>query len=53
MRPFREWRITRRVALLVEPRDLWFGVFWDRRPGLVVYVGVPMLVVRMDLGGAP
>ena len=48
MKPLREWRLTRRVSLLLELRDLWFGAFWDRRPGLVLYVGVPLLVIRVE-----
>jgi len=40
------------IALLWEPRDLWFGVYWDHRKALVdssmyVYVCiVPMLPIR-------
>lgn len=48
--PWRAWRLSRRVSLLVEPRDLWCGVFWDRgSAGLVVYVGVPFLVLRVEV----
>lgn len=49
MKPWLERELSPRVSLLVEPRDLWFGVYWDRRPGLVIYVGVPLLVLRFDL----
>ncbi len=52
MRPLFTIPISRRVSLLVEPRDLWFGAFWDRRPGLVVYLGVPLLVLRVELSAA-
>lgn len=33
------------ASILFEPRDLWIGVFWDRKPGeLRIYVClVPML----------
>lgn len=39
------------VRVLFEPRDLWLGVYWDRRPGaLVVYVCVlPMLPIRIEV----
>lgn len=38
-----------RVALLIEIRDLWMGLFWDRRDdGLYLYVcPLPILVVRV------
>lgn len=49
MKPLCNWRLSRRVSLLLEPRDLWVGVFWDRCPGLVVYVGVPLLVIRVEV----
>ena len=39
-----------KARLLFEPRDIWIGVFWDRRPGgLHVYICVvpcaPLLLV--------
>lgn len=42
------------VALLFEPRDLWFGVFWDTywegpRKELIVYVCIlPMFPIRVS-----
>jgi hypothetical protein len=41
------------AELLFEPRDLWFGVFWDRRlegESLVrhIYLGVPFLVLHVS-----
>lgn len=49
--PWRAWRLSRRVSLLVEPRDLWCGVYWNRgASGLVVFVGVPCLVLRVEVG---
>lgn len=37
-----------KIVLKVEPRDLWVGVFWDRRTdGLHVYVClVPCIVLH-------
>jgi len=37
-----------RVRFLVEPRDLWVGLFWDRRmDGFHLYVcPFPMLVLH-------
>lgn len=41
-----------RAKLRFEPRDLWVGLFWDRRPdGLHVYVClVPTIVLHWRLG---
>ena len=39
------------VRLRFEPRDLWIGVYWDRRPGaLVLYVCLlPLLPLRIEV----
>lgn len=41
------------IRFLFEPRDLWIGVFWDRRPdGFYLYVcPFPMLVARLIVKG--
>ena len=41
------------VELLFEPRDLWCGVYWDKRaksPLLVrhIYLGIPFLVLHLE-----
>lgn len=40
----RQWK----WSAMFEPRDLWVGVFWDRRPdGLHIYLcAVPTLVAH-------
>lgn len=39
------------LRFLFEPRDLWVGCFWDRKPGrLLIYLcPLPMLVVRLTI----
>lgn len=41
-----------KAQILFEPRDLWIGVFWDRRPGeLRVYVClIPTLPLLLTFG---
>lgn len=54
---WRRWR----VRLLFEPRDLWLGVFWDRRSGyapglngLWVYVCLfPCLPIKFEFRDDP
>jgi hypothetical protein len=44
-----EWRVSQRVSLLIEPRDLWVGLYWRRTTrGMTFYVGGPVLVMRVD-----
>lgn len=39
------------VHLIVEPRDLWIGCYWDRKPDrLLIYLcPLPMLVIRLTI----
>lgn len=41
------------MTIRFEPRDIWLGVFWDRRPdGVHIYVcPIPCIVVHWVLGG--
>jgi hypothetical protein len=43
-----------RVEFLFEPRDLWVGLFWDRRPNarLFYICLVPTLVIKITRGCA-
>lgn len=42
-----------RARILFEPRDLWVGLFWDRRDGALNFwvCPFPMLVLHVVLGG--
>lgn len=42
------FRPHRCVDVLIDPRHLWFGMHWDFNP-FVIRIGVPMVVVRIDL----
>ncbi len=40
-----------KIRLIFEPRDLWVGLYWDRRPGglHLYFCPFPMLVVLLVL----
>ncbi len=40
-----------KIRIYFEPRDIWLGVFWDRRPELNVWVCLlPMLPIHVRFG---